>query len=451
MKTHFLRSLAAGILSAFPPEIKMSICHLIPSPQSTMRLSRSARVCSVGIYRVLCTGIVLILLGLASDSRFLDIGVATNKTPTHAWGLDYGTTGVYAAGELVFGGYNRAKADMTQAQNFSIFADKSIPCPLQIAIESVNLSSTEAPLNTKSFTACVEPAYWTVIMPLEVQRNFNASVLKTQADIRFKNQTWEYMYFLSNSSKIPFPSMNITLAGGFSVAIPANELFFRETNLRPQGGWDFVDGGYQATMGTAAYTDRDPIVYLGAPFLSQLYLGVDYESGTFFLAPIKRDSSDTDLVTLGCPATASGSKSSSNTGAIVGGVVGGVLGLALIGAGAFFFLRRRNPTVTPDPVEVGEGYKAKYEGQGELPPAYQTPQVAGEIFEAPVQRQSVFVELPGEHFEGVQSPVQRVQSPVERVQSPVSEVDGFVEQRVDGYMDERQGVVSPLGSPNLKV
>jgi hypothetical protein len=342
--------------------------------------------------------------------------------------------------------------DMTQAQNFSIFADKSIPCPLQITVDSVNLSSsTAAALNTKSFTACVEPAYWTLIMPLEVQRNFKTSVLKTQGDLRFKNQTWEYMYFLSNSSNIPFPSMNITLAGGFSVAIPSNELFFRETNLRPQGGSDFVNGGYQATMGTAAYTDRDPIVYLGAPFLSQLYLGVDYEAGTFFLAPIKRGSSDTDLVTLGCPATASGSTGSSNTGAIVGGVVGGVLGLALIGVGAFFFLRRRKTTVAPDPVEAGEGYKAKYDGQGELPPAYQTPQLGGEIFEAPEQRQSSFAELPGEHFESVKSPVERVQSPVERVQSPVSEVDGFVGQEGDGHIGERQGVVSPLGSPNLNV
>lgn len=69
----------------------------------------------------------------------------------------------------------------------------------------------------------------------------------------------------------------------------------------------------------------------------------------------------------------SGSKNESsktNIGAIAGGTVGGVVGLALIGAGLFFFLRRKK-TKTPTPVaepEVAEKKPALYGGP-EQPPA----------------------------------------------------------------------------------
>jgi LPXTG-motif cell wall-anchored protein len=371
------------------------------------------------------------MLGLASDSRFLEVSVASNKTPSHTWGFDYGTTGVYAAGELVVGGYNRARADMTKAQNFSIFADKSIPCPLQITVDSVKLDDTA--LSTKSFVACVEPAYWTLIMPREVQRNFNVTLLESHSNLVYKNQTWEYMYF--NSTRSDFPTteeMTLDVSGGLQVTIPNNELFFREKVLRFTGGWDFVKNGMQATMGTAAYADREPIVYLGAPFLSQVYLGVDYENGTFFLAPIKR-SDNKELVVLGCPLPASSSSDGkNNTGAIVGGVVGGILGLVLIAAGVFFFLRRRKHGVkAPVTYEDGPqltGYKAKYEQQGQeglyspqqgyvdntlVPPAYQTPQMGGgEIFEAPADGREI-----------AELPTGWAASPTTAV-SPVSEIEG---------------------------
>lgn len=112
-------------------------------------------------------------------------------------------------------------------------------------------------------------------------------------------------------------------------------------------------------MGTAGWpAGTDPkLAFLGAPFLSQVYLVVDYETGVFSLAPINRSSPAQNLVTLGCdqkqvgnsnsttPAS-SGQSKKSNTGAIAGGVVGGIAGLALI-AGLLFWRRRRNNQQVP--------------------------------------------------------------------------------------------------------
>lgn len=58
-----------------------------------------------------------------------------------------------------------------------------------------------------------------------------------------------------------------------------------------------------------------------------------------------------------------------NVGAIAGGTVGGVVGLALIGAGLFFFLRRKKKQ-TPTPVAQAEAEKKpSLYGGPEQPPA----------------------------------------------------------------------------------
>lgn len=117
-------------------------------------------------------------------------------------------------------------------------------------------------------------------------------------------------------------------------------------------------------MGTAGWPDGvDPkLPFLGGPFLSQVYLVVDYETGVFSLAPIKRGSSSgSNLVTLGCdkPSEPVGSGSSppkdpakkSKIGPIVGGVVGGVVVLGLVVV-AIIFCRRRGKPAAPAETEV---------------------------------------------------------------------------------------------------
>ena len=325
------------------------------------------------------------ILGLASDSRFLDEAVAAGLAPSHSWGLDYGAAD--KAGEFILGGYNAAKVDTKTWNEWPINADLAIPCPLQIKIKSMSFLGEQ--LNTDSFNACLEPAMWTMILPVEVQENFNNTLLQSNNVLDWVATTWEYFYYKTSKLKEdPFDSgMEVELEDGMKVTIPASELFTKRKNLVPTGGWNETNNQYQVLLGTAAFSDgREPIVQLGAPFLSQLYLAVDYEYNRLNIGPIIRGGDSAEkLETLGCseataePADSEGAdedneepKKGANVGVIAGSVVGGLGALALV-AGAVFFMRRRKgklPTYEESghPVVSNDMYKSQYSGgTGGLP------------------------------------------------------------------------------------
>lgn len=116
-------------------------------------------------------------------------------------------------------------------------------------------------------------------------------------------------------------------------------------------------------------TDPQYVPSWGIPFLTMNYMVMDYDEGTFRMAPaIRTDfspeggaiikalctgvvSSPTSLPTSTptapptAPTSAAPVAHRNHTGAIVGGIVGGVVGLAFIGAVIFFILsRRKGPT-----------------------------------------------------------------------------------------------------------
>lgn len=144
-------------------------------------------------------------------------------------------------------------------------------------------------------------------------------------------------------------------------------------------------------MGTAGWPDGvDPkLPFLGGPFLSQVYLVVDYETGVFSLAPINRGAASTSsgMVTLGCdnknPSSPDGSdeeppiKKKSNLGPIIGGVVGGIVLIALLAAIVIFRRRRRAPVapaniaVLPAPTkEQNEAHHGFHHQPYDAPPAF---------------------------------------------------------------------------------
>lgn len=146
-------------------------------------------------------------------------------------------------------------------------------------------------------------------------------------------------------------------------------------------------------MGTAGWPEGvDPkLPFLGGPFLSQVYLVVDYETGVFSLAPINRGTAKASagLVTLGCDAEPApkpspnlspleGTKKKSNLGPIIGGVVGGVVLIAIIAA-IFIFRRRRredpnaltDSSVLPLPTkEQNEAHHGFHHQPYDAPPAF---------------------------------------------------------------------------------
>jgi hypothetical protein len=185
------------------------------------------------------------MIGLASDSRFLEIAVAAGVSPSHTWALDYGTTGSYSPGELVVGGYNSEKAKPEDFRNYTISTDPSIPCPLQVDVKSIKLGNLK--LNMNSFPACIEPSMWTMILPLEVQKNFNNTVLYG-SDIEFIRTTWEYTYYRSSSGDFPKENISIELKDGLIVTIPNNEVFDAAKNISSIGGWEFIKSRFRTAL-----------------------------------------------------------------------------------------------------------------------------------------------------------------------------------------------------------
>lgn len=83
------------------------------------------------------------MLGLADASIFLNQTVADGVSPSHSWAFDYGLTATDLPGELVIGGYNPSKATYDKFVNFTVFPDKSKPCPLQVNVKGFKWGSVD--------------------------------------------------------------------------------------------------------------------------------------------------------------------------------------------------------------------------------------------------------------------------------------------------------------------
>ncbi|KAI5814970.1 aspartic peptidase domain-containing protein [Pyronema omphalodes] len=294
------------------------------------------------------------MVGLATNSIFLKLAVAAGISPSRSWGLDYGEykDGKDQPGEMVFGGYDARKA--VNLTKYPVFPDKSKPCPFQVTVKSMKWGNKNMMDGQAPFLACVEPGYWTNIMPLQVQKNWNKTMTAAgyapgnDNNKRQFAQDWEYLYMNKTNGVRDFPKedMEIELDGGFKVKIPNRELWGPAQVIDDVAGTrdnepDVTGVRVRILVGNAGYQDAEPaMAFLGQPFLSQVYLAADYENNVFYLAPTQRGDPNqpAELKTLGCDGnTTANADSNSNTAAIAGGVVGGIAGLAII-AGLVWFL-----------------------------------------------------------------------------------------------------------------
>ncbi|KAI5778626.1 hypothetical protein EDC01DRAFT_756865 [Geopyxis carbonaria] len=327
------------------------------------------------------------VIGMASDSVFLKMAVETKKIPSKSFGFDFGRTDLskgQTAGELVLGGYNDGRVkSWKDSSNRTIFKDKDKPCPLQVTVKRMSWGKDSEYLDiTEPFMACVEPSYHTTIMPLNVQKAWNET-FKNTLDYKFMGwptgATWEYLNYNKTKTSLDVPADDIVieLDDGFTVNIPSGE--FWKPAKKPNdidGGWTPIPGTISTFIGNAGFGDNEPLLhFLGGPFLSQVYLAVDYESNKFSLAHSTRPDTGnppSELHQLGCDSasaatTTTAPKKSTSTGTIAGAAVGGVVGLALIAAGIFLFLRRRKQqhaaTAVPTAPPANDSDSAKAEQQ----------------------------------------------------------------------------------------
>lgn len=301
------------------------------------------------------------MLGLGKDSTFLQELVQRNASPSNSWGLDAGSQISQREGELVIGGYNRARVGGNiQWQPISRM-EGARPCPLRVTISDIRLQDASGEFTSLESTsgekqeACIEP-YDTLfrLSPNYLQNwkeitNFNESLQSLYVDPN-NELSFDEPGLLYNSSAFDEGqwSIEITLENGFKTTIPYREMG------RPLTGWNAV-GESRVVEGMTSIsifnkaTEQGEDPTLGKIFLSGSYLAVDYEKGEFGLAFARTNPPEDDYVAMSCieddpeespsplpsdPAKSGSGGSSAPIGAIVGGAVGGVaviiLGIALI-------------------------------------------------------------------------------------------------------------------------
>ncbi|KAK1781451.1 aspartic peptidase domain-containing protein [Copromyces sp. CBS 386.78] len=338
----------------------------------------------IGIPRLRWDGGYTILhaLGLGANSTYLNALSQSNKIPSKVWSYFWGRqwgSGSPLDGSIVFGGYDQEKTignNYTQPLDYS----ESTGCwtGMKVTVSDLVLNYRNGddesimPRNS-AIPVCIVPQRHLLLeAPGYVVDNFEQATGMVAAGSSFGFYWGAQVY---NNTATPYydGDLTIALSNGLSVRIPNSQLIVPPEEIARNGS--FVTEPNQMALpinrlGTQPAT-------LGRFFFTSAYLMVDHEADTFTLwqanptaksnlvaishAKDSCASEPTDGGAANGTSGAGGSGSGSGgtnapgseageptaktpTGAIAGGVVGGVGALALIGAVAFFLVRRRKRT-----------------------------------------------------------------------------------------------------------
>ena len=152
----------------------------------------------------------------------------------------------------------------------------------------------------------------------------------------------------------PDGNLTITLLNGYTAVIPASELFSTSRLYDSSGFYSIINPDRMiAEVGNS--TDPRYVPNWGIPFLTMNYIVMDYDEGTFQMAPAIRTDLNSEggaLIKALCTSMVSSPTSTptalptvptlaapvahhNHTAAIIGGIVGGVIGLTLSGQRCF--------------------------------------------------------------------------------------------------------------------
>ncbi|KAI1455301.1 acid protease [Annulohypoxylon moriforme] len=342
------------------------------------------------------------LLGLGTNSTLLNTlqesGKIGSKTWSFFWGRSSGPSASQTDGSLVLGGYDRAKVASGE-RYVEKLQDSMSPCATQMVVTITDMvlnfpNGTDVSMFPQSLstalTACIVPDY-PVLMTIPSDPFMNNFFQLTDA-AQFHERSFgiNYYSFQYNESETRYDGdITIKLQSGLSVRVANDQLVTPDVDINPVTGElianytnpDLVINGLQNIS-------SNDMPQLGRQFLSAAYLMVNQDSRQFSLWAANPVSGE-DLVavdvdgvdiTSTCASNASTiltssspiptpSSSQSSPGKIAGAVVGSVSGLIIIGALAFWFIRKRRQAPSPVPEQNGvtQSYIGTEQSQHFLP------------------------------------------------------------------------------------
>jgi len=307
------------------------------------------------------------VLPLGPDSAFLSAAVNSSSAPSRNWGLWTGSRSVTrpVAGLLVVGGFDTARVQQSTSTRFPTFSGcTACVVVTDLTYEYPGGSASLFSNSSQVLEISLEPYESVIDLPQHMFDNF--------ADISqgYYNSTLRRLTY--PAANPPLGNLSVTLKGGYTTVIPAEELFTPLGSYNSTGDYDIVNSS--VLYGEMTSLNSAGPWYWGIPYLTMNYMIMDYDQKQFSLAQAYRDDFDnlaTPLINPLCTPTVSSKVSPtasssggppsppgphSHTGAIAGGVVGGVAGLVLIGVLLFFLMRLRKRRLTrpqePSPEQV---------------------------------------------------------------------------------------------------
>ncbi|KAI3395352.1 hypothetical protein diail_1408 [Diaporthe ilicicola] len=344
-------------------------------------------------------------LGLGSNSTVLSVLLASNAIASRTWSWFWGLNGPSPStqldGNLVLGGYDKAKVRGTgYSQALSTATDRCASGML-VTLADIRLNfvnGTTASIfpsdASAALAACLDPAYPTLMtVPLyPYWTNFetltNSSATGRSTGLNFFDMRYDV-------GQTPFDGdITIQLSSGLAVRVPNSQYIGPDVAIdRTTGALIANQTAPSIAINALQSGNSDDMITIGRNFFSAAYIMTSYDTKSFTMWEANPTSNQnlvavdesgneisscaggnaTATVTAGGGATQTGSRSSTSgsgstngntrVGAIVGGTIGGVAVVAaLIGVAAFLAIRRKPAHAGTRQAELcGDGFTRRDE------------------------------------------------------------------------------------------
>ncbi|KAI0893467.1 acid protease [Annulohypoxylon nitens] len=299
-------------------------------------------------------------MGLGKNSTIINALFDAGLIGSRVWSIFWGRLwadidGSTIPGSIVFGGYDQQKTigkGYTHSLDFS--EDSGCRTGMRVYItkltlHSTNVSNAELLEPTTQIIACIVPQHQLLLDgPASVSSNFRDYT--GMRPINFSGGLHKGASQYNMSKKLD-GDLTISISSGLEIRVPSDQFLIPFMDMDDKGTRFTDDQRQELLIGETQLSPKTAI--LGRYFLRAAYLMVDPDDNSFTLWQAN-PTTDSNLVNTGttkCGNTSSGTGSQVpqapsrlSGGSSAGIVIGVIAGVAIIGLGVLFYLRRTRPS-----------------------------------------------------------------------------------------------------------
>ncbi|KAF4628276.1 hypothetical protein G7Y89_g9875 [Cudoniella acicularis] len=349
-------------------------------------------------------------MGLGANSTVLNALKASGQIASRSWGMFWGRTGAtpntQLDGNMVLGGYDRAK--VTGANHTQSLSNSKASCYTNMLVTITNMivnfpNGTDASIfggaQSTAITACIVPDY-PVLMTLPTDPYMDTFEMLTNSNLPGRSFGLYYygMLYGSGPDSTPFQGdLTFELDSGLTIRIPNDQLVVPNLSIDQQSGALIANSSTpELVINGIQQVNADDLPQLGRQFLSSAYVMVNQDSNQFTLWAANPTSKQ-DIVAVDTansvvdefctadsvsgPSPVSGnstassapqststtdvaSTSSKPSSAAIGGIAVGVIAVvaAIAGVIIWFMIRKKRSKGSPSELAASDGLMQGQDG-----------------------------------------------------------------------------------------